>query len=147
MSEQTSVEPSVVQAALLEALAMSEIGPKSRPHTEETPENVTPEDGEPESDAIEASGEEEQKKKKKPHCEPRGKWHKERKNVAVGDIVLLVDKETSRSKWNMGLITDVYPGQDGLVRSVQVKTVSGTYDRPITKLTILLSKEEQNEME
>ena len=78
-----------------------------------------------------------------PSLQPRGKWYKERKNISVGDIVLLIDKDAPRSAWNMGLITEVYHGNDGLVRSVQVKTASGTYERPITKLTILLSSEEQ----
>ena len=45
----------------------------------------------------------------------------------------------------MGLVEKVYVGDDGRVRSVNVRTKSGTYDRPITKLTLLLSKEEQNE--
>ena len=44
---------------------------------------------------------------------------------------------------DMGTINEVYPGVDGLVRSANVKTASGTYDRPITKLTLLLSRQEQ----
>jgi uncharacterized protein (TIGR03545 family) len=58
MSEQTSAEPSVVQAALMEALAMNVAEQETRP---QTPDNSTPEAG-----AAEASGEEEKKKKKKP---------------------------------------------------------------------------------
>ena len=42
----------------------------------------------------------------------------------------------------MGKIIDVFPGRDTKVRSVKVKTSTGTYDRPITKLSLLLSKKE-----
>ncbi len=80
-----------------------------------------------------------------PNLQARSKWFKQRENVCVGDIVLVIDKDVARSKWNMGRVEEVYPGSDGLVRSVKVRTVTGIYDRPITKLVMLLSKEEQLE--
>ena len=78
-----------------------------------------------------------------PNLQPRNKWFKKRENVVKGDIVLLIDKDRPRSQWCMGLVSDVYPGNDGLVRSVKVKTSTGVYNRPITKLSLLLSKDEQ----
>ena len=45
----------------------------------------------------------------------------------------------------MGLVENVYRGDDNRVRSVRVKTSLGHYDRPITKLCLLLSKEEQTD--
>ena len=57
--------------------------------------------------------------------------------------MLVIDKDVSRGKWKMAIVEKVYPSQDGLVRSARVKTSAGSYDRPITKLTLLLSKEEQ----
>ena len=78
-----------------------------------------------------------------PNLQPRGKWFKIRDNLKIGDIILVIDKDYPRSKWNMGLVIQVYPGDDGLVRSAKVKTSFGTYDRPITKLTLLLSNEER----
>ena len=68
-----------------------------------------------------------------------------RENVSIGDIVLVIDKDSPRGKWNMGKIEDVYPGSDSLIRSVKVRTVDGLYNRPVTKLVMLLSKEEQTE--
>ena len=65
-----------------------------------------------------------------------------RENLDVGDIVLIIDKNVSRGKWSMGIVQDIYKGEDGKVRSVSVKSKSGTYDRPITKLTLVLSKAE-----
>ncbi len=79
-----------------------------------------------------------------PNLQPRNKWFKKRENVAVGDIVLLIDKDRQRSNWCMGVVIEVYPGTDGSVRSVKVRTSTGVYDRPITKLCLLLSKEEQS---
>ena len=78
-----------------------------------------------------------------PNLQCRSKWYKDRCNVAEGDIVLLIDPSVKRSEWNMGVVENVYKGDDNRVRSVRVKTQSGSYDRPITKLTLLLSKEEQ----
>ena len=42
----------------------------------------------------------------------------------------------------MGMVQDVYKREDGNVRSVCVKSKGGVYNRPITKLTLLLSKNE-----
>ena len=42
----------------------------------------------------------------------------------------------------MGKIIRTYPGPDNKVRSVRVKTNKGEYDRPITKLCLLLAKNE-----
>ena len=39
-------------------------------------------------------------------------------------------------------VIEVYKGSDWNVRSVKVMTSSGTYDRPITKLCLLLAKGE-----
>ena len=75
----------------------------------------------------------------------RHKWLKERKKLAEGDIVLIVDPSIMRSQWTMAIVAKVYSGDDGLVRSVRMKTSSGSYDRPITKLTLLLAKEELHE--
>ena len=77
-----------------------------------------------------------------PNLQIRNKWWKLRENVNLGDIVLLIDPNIKRGKWQMGVITEIYPGKDEKVRSVKVRTSSGTYDRPITKLTLLLAKEE-----
>ena len=62
--------------------------------------------------------------------------------MSIGDIVILVDPSVARSHWNMAVVENVYRGDDGLVRSVRVKSNSGSYDRPITKMCLLLSKEE-----
>ena len=42
-----------------------------------------------------------------------------------------------RGKWNVGRIINVYPGQDGRVRNVKVKTRDGEYQRPISKIAVI----------
>jgi len=52
----------------------------------------------------------------------RSKWTRDRVNLAVGDLVLIVDGMVSRSQWPTALVTRVLPGDDGVVRRVEVKT-------------------------
>ena len=69
------------------------------------------------------------------------KWHQPTRNVQVGDIALLREDNVTPAKWPLARVCEVYPGKDGLVRVVSVKTGSGTYKRPITKVVILLPTE------
>ena len=82
-----------------------------------------------------------------PNLQIRSKWFKQRENISIGDVVLLVDKSMARGQWKLGIIEDVLPGRDGLVRSVNVRTSAGNYNRPITKLALQLAKEELDEGE
>ncbi|XP_013888252.1 uncharacterized protein LOC106535729 [Austrofundulus limnaeus] len=72
-----------------------------------------------------------------PDLQQRQKWYHPSRNYKVGDLVLILHESTPRSQWPLGLVTDVNIGTDGLVRSVQVKTLTGTYTRPIHKLCLL----------
>ena len=67
------------------------------------------------------------------------------KYIEKGDIVLIIDPNITRSKWKMAIVEEVFPDAAGYVRSAQLKTNSGSYKRPITKLTLLLSKNEMEE--
>ena len=69
------------------------------------------------------------------------KWHHPSRNMQVGDLVLLHEDNLVPTKWPMGRIVDVHPGKDGFVRIVTVQTSNGTYKRPITKIALLLPKE------
>ena len=80
-----------------------------------------------------------------PNLQPRSKWFKPRENVTIGDIVLVIDPDVPRSHWKMAKVIEVYPGIDGLVRSVKIKTSQGEYNRPITKLCLLVSDAELKE--
>ena len=65
------------------------------------------------------------------------KWVKDEPNLTVGDLVLLLDENSPRGSWPLGLVKDISVGRDGLVRSVRVKTATTEFVRPITKLVVL----------
>ena len=73
----------------------------------------------------------------------RRKWTNAVRNVTKGDIVLLRDKEVKRNQWPLGLIESVKPGDDGLVRQVQVRLPSTgkTFCRPVHELILLVEAE------
>ena len=66
------------------------------------------------------------------------KWHHPTRNACVGDVVVLREDGLVPTKWPLGRITQVHKGQDGHVRVVTIKTSTGEYKRPITKVAILL---------
>ena len=71
-----------------------------------------------------------------PSLQVRQKWLTPKGNLRVGDIVLMCS-DTPRYQWHLGIIVDTYPGLDGYVRSVKVKTNLGVFDRPVTKICLL----------
>ena len=68
---------------------------------------------------------------------PTKKWHVERRNVRVDDIVVISDNNPIRGKWSVGRVIEVFPGQDGKVRNLKVKTATGIYNRPISKIAVI----------
>ena len=72
-----------------------------------------------------------------PQLQMRPKWVNTERNLRNGDIVLLMDENTPRGAWPLGLITGVKEGRDGLVRSATVKTKSTSLVRPVTKMVFI----------
>ena len=68
-----------------------------------------------------------------------------RRNLQVGDIVLLRDRQTTRNCWPMPKITPTFTGKDGHARKVEVKTTdqdnAKTFVRPIAETVLLLPKD------
>ena len=88
------------------------------------------------------------------------KWKKKRPNLMVGDIVLMKDSSTFQMHWGLAKVVRTYPGDDGLVRAVDVtvckvtlpdkpgrtptphdkmKVKTSVLRRPVTKLSLLVS--------
>ena len=49
-------------------------------------------------------------------------------------MVLIKDENLTSPMWPMGIITEVFPGSDGIIRNVNVKTAKGVVNRSIHKL-------------
>ncbi|XP_049871359.1 uncharacterized protein LOC126370525 isoform X1 [Pectinophora gossypiella] len=65
----------------------------------------------------------------------RPKWKNMLPNVAIGSLVILKDDNSSPMYWPMARVINVFPGSDGLVRAVEVKTANGkTHRRSVTKV-------------
>ena len=75
----------------------------------------------------------------------RQKWKSNKRNFSVGDVVLIKDPDLPRNKWSAGRITEAFPGNDGLVRSANIRVPGqqGVVHRSITKLVLLVGSEEQ----
>ncbi|KAM7373874.1 hypothetical protein PAMP_006564 [Pampus punctatissimus] len=58
-----------------------------------------------------------------PSLQQRQKWTVPRRNLQVGDLVLLRDKQTVRNCWPMAMVMATFPGKDGYVRKVEIKTM------------------------
>ena len=70
------------------------------------------------------------------------KWYYPSRNICVGDIVILQEDNLIPTKWPLARVFKVHAGKDDLVQVVTVKTSSGTYMRPISKIALLLSSQD-----
>ena len=73
----------------------------------------------------------------------RRKWHHSKRNMRVGDVVIIKDKDLKRSKWKLGLIEEVFLGTDSHVRRVALRYINSAGDathvkRPVQNLVLLL---------
>lgn len=49
------------------------------------------------------------------------KWHTEKRNLKVRDIVLVQDSNDVRGTWKVAQVIQADSGRDGLVRNVQIR--------------------------
>jgi hypothetical protein len=75
----------------------------------------------------------------------RRKWLKRERNLRIGDIVLVIDEKTPRGLWPLGLVTEVFTGADGVVRSASVRHNGTELHRPAVKLCLLEPEPEKEE--
>ena len=67
----------------------------------------------------------------------RSKWQQTEVDLAVGDVVLLVDEQLRRGDWRMGRVVAV-SGDETHVRGVSVRLADGkVFDRDRTKVVRL----------
>ncbi|XP_066600003.1 uncharacterized protein [Prorops nasuta] len=71
------------------------------------------------------------------HLQERNKWRDPMTNFNIGQLVILKDDRYPTCRWPIGRITQLHPGTDGLIRVVSVKIATGTFKRPIVRLSPL----------
>ncbi len=78
----------------------------------------------------------------------RSKWKTMKENIKIGELVLVKDQTLlNSSRWPLGKIIRVFPGNDKLVRTVDVLCNGKTYRRPIHMLVPLQLEESQQDGE
>ena len=81
----------------------------------------------------------------------RQKWVQPKRDIAVGDIVIVKEDDSTRSQWPLGRVAETYPSDDGSIRKVKLQIASrelnkdGTrkcsptfLERPIHKVVLIL---------
>ena len=74
------------------------------------------------------------------HLHRRGKWKSQQSNISPGDIVLIKDDDTFSRVWLLGRVLKVYPGPDGLVRTVDLLLHGKLIDDQLVNLFICSGK-------
>ena len=86
----------------------------------------------------------------------RQKWNRPRRDMKIGDVVIVSDENLPRCKWLLGRIAETYPDPDGHVRKVKIAMADKTRDektgrrihptsyleRPVQKVILLLESED-----
>lgn len=71
----------------------------------------------------------------------RYKWNQSSPNIHIGALVLIREIGMSPNNWIRGRVLELYPGQDGRVRVVTLKTSTGTCQRAVRQLCLLPSQD------
>lgn len=66
----------------------------------------------------------------------RAKWHTQKPNLQVGQIVIVHDSQTSPANWQLARIVEVFPDKTNTVRTVKITQNNNYYVRPIHKLSL-----------
>ena len=90
------------------------------------------------------------------------KWHTCKRDVKVGDIVLIQDSNQVRGKWKLGRVVTANPGKDGKVRKVEIQHKNPvlnekvqiykgrgyvTVERPVQRLVVIVPVDEEDELQ
>ena len=64
----------------------------------------------------------------------RPKWTRERRNLELGQLVLMKEDGANALDWQLGRISSLHPGDDGIVRVVTLNTGKGLKKRAVTRV-------------
>lgn len=74
-----------------------------------------------------------------PTLQPRKKWRRENESYKLGQLVIIKEENLPPAQWLLGRITELIKSEDGLVRSVELKTYTEQEKlyRPVQKICVL----------
>ncbi len=72
-----------------------------------------------------------------PNLQTRSKWQKDVEDIAIGNVVMLVDPQLPRAMWLIGKVINVMPSKDGHIRTAEVLIKDRTYTRPVSRMIVL----------
>ena len=70
----------------------------------------------------------------------RQKWMFRGRNLREGDVVLVITESLARGNWPIGIVCKCFQDEDGLVRTVEVRTRNGLIKRDVRQLSFLEGK-------
>ena len=74
--------------------------------------------------------------------QPKRKWSDASPNIQEGNVILLNTPDLPRGQWPLAIVERVFPGDDGLVRKVEVRISQNgkpiRYVRPVSELVCLV---------
>lgn len=75
----------------------------------------------------------------------RYKWNTPSENLKINDFVIIKEDNVPPGQWNVARVIEVFPGEDGLVRNVHLRTARTEFSRPVRKLVRLFISDEDQE--
>ncbi|KAJ8348805.1 hypothetical protein SKAU_G00273940 [Synaphobranchus kaupii] len=69
-----------------------------------------------------------------PSLQLRQKWWNNPPDLAVGQVVMVIDAQLPRALWPIGRVTRIFTSDEGKIRSAGVDIKGSTYKRPVAKL-------------
>lgn len=65
---------------------------------------------------------------------PRQKWNTPANPIEIGSVVVVKDNNAHPLCWPLGIVEEVYRGKDDIIRTLKVRTASGSYIRPVVRV-------------
>lgn len=69
-----------------------------------------------------------------PILQTRQKWQRNKPNLTVSDVVMVMEPQLPRGLWTIGKVTRLFPSEDGRIRTVKVNINGKPYIRPVARL-------------
>ena len=65
------------------------------------------------------------------------KHNKRQLSVTSGDVVIIKGNKKNCGQWKLGIVDELFPGSDGVIRAVKLRAGKSYLERPIQRLYLL----------